>query len=167
VPDVRARRTGRDGEVADARVVGGVCVELAERKAVVRLPYADESTIESRSDVSDAGSEASEYPSDAAPALPAAAAASCGVETCSATSAAASTNFLTAAVTPSGSRRGRTRARRGRGRAPARVQRLTLSGWHDISAGEVDREGNTHGGTDVTNTSAPTVLHRMSSTFFQ
>jgi hypothetical protein len=67
-----------------------------ERKNVVRLPYAGELTIESRNDVSDAGSEASEDPSDAAPALPAAAAAaaSCGIEACSAASAAASADFL-------------------------------------------------------------------------
>jgi hypothetical protein len=58
----------------------------------VRLPYAGESTVESRNDVSDAGGEAS----DAAPALPAtaAAAASCGVAARSAASAAASAGLL-------------------------------------------------------------------------
>jgi hypothetical protein len=166
-----------------------------ERKDVVRLPYAGESTIESRNDVSDAGSDASEDPSDAAPALPAAAAASCGVEACSAASAAASADFLTGhaaepnvllkrhehvrevrsgrthstlvherapvvgtgsrarpSSAPSGSRRGRTRARGERGRAPARAQRWTPSCSHGISAGDVDGRRDTQDGTDVTNT---------------
>jgi hypothetical protein len=65
----------------------------------VRFPYAGESTIESRNDVSDAGSEAREDPSYAAPLLLAAGTASCGMKACSAASAAASADFLTAAVT--------------------------------------------------------------------
>jgi hypothetical protein len=161
-----------------------------------------------------------------------AAAASCGVEACSTASAAASADFLTAAVTrpspmcscgrmstcvkygadvrtahqsmnglpwcgvemvvsESGvyssdrileiryrqssppiecaikfTPRPYTRAERARSSSCARsTMDAVLLARHQ--RGRSERRGDTQGGTDVTNTSAPTVFRRISSTFFQ